>query len=64
MVKLDQNSLLAAIQAQLFLSALLSQLKPFVKSYLSIIDQEKVKQPLSDADSSCRDLEVYWRLLL
>lgn len=53
MVKLDQSSLCAAIQAQLFLSSLLSQLKPFVKAYLSIIDQEKVKQPLSETDSLC-----------
>lgn len=45
MVKLDLHTLRAAIQAQLSLSFLLSELKPFVEAYLHIIDPEKLDQP-------------------
>lgn len=58
MVKLDLETLRAAIQAQLSLSALLSELKPFVAAYLHIIDPEKLDQPLSEKDSSCAIIDV------
>lgn len=40
MAGLNRKSLLAAIQAQLYLTKLLSELKPFVQAYLHIIDTE------------------------
>lgn len=58
MVKLDLRTLRAAIQAQLNLSALLSELKLFVKAYLQIIDPEKLDPPLSEKDSSCPIIDV------
>lgn len=58
MVKLDLKTLRAAIQAQLSLSSLLSELKPFVEAYLHIIDPEKLDQPLSEKDSSCAIIDV------
>lgn len=58
MAELDQDFLLAAIQAQLLLSVLLSELKPFVQAYLRIIDPEKFDQQLSGEDSSCAIIDV------
>lgn len=52
LVSLDQVSLLAAIQAQLSLAILLSELKPLVQAYLDIVDPEKLDRP-SEKDSSC-----------
>lgn len=52
MAELDLETLRAAIQAQLSLSALLSELKPFVEAYLHLVDPEKVYQLLSQKDSS------------
>lgn len=53
MAELDQGFLHAAIQAQLCLSLLLAELKPFVQAYLRIIDPRKFDQPLSEEDCSC-----------
>lgn len=58
MAGLNRKSLLAAIQAQLYLTKLLSELKPFVQAYLHIIDTEKLDQPLSEEDSSCAIIDV------
>lgn len=55
LVELDANTLRAAIQAQLSLSALLFELMPFVKAYLYIIDPEKLDQP---SFSSCAIIDV------
>ncbi len=52
MVRLDQRTLPSVIQAQLYLLALLSNLKPFVETYLHVVDPEKVNQPLVDEDTS------------
>lgn len=52
MAELDLETLRAAIHAQLSLSVLLSELKPFVEAYLQTIDPEKVDQLLSQKHSS------------
>lgn len=56
MARLDLETLRLAVSAQLFLSALLYELRPFVEAYLHSIDPEKLYQSLSHKDNPCEEL--------
>lgn len=56
MARLDLETLRVAISAQVFLSALLLELRPFVEAYLHIIDPERLYQSESHKDNLCEEL--------